>query len=70
MLKPSTVYILTVIQNSVYGAAVASVLAVVAIFVLFVVKTFIWGFPSEKSIWCNEYHPKLTYEQCADEAGW
>ena len=70
MLKPQTVYFLSVIQNTIYGAAVASVLAGIAIFLLFMVKTFIWGFPSEKSIWCNEYHPNLTFEECANEAGW
>ena len=70
MLKPQTVYVLTVIQNTIYGAAVASVLAGMAIFFLFVVKTVIWGFPSEESIWCNEYHPTLTFEECAKEAGW
>lgn len=69
MLKPQTVYVLTVIQNTIYGAAVASALAGLAIFLLFIVKTFIWGFPSEKSIWCNEYYPTLTYEECLDEAG-
>ena len=20
--------------------------------------------------WCEEYHPQLTYSECADEAGW
>ncbi len=20
--------------------------------------------------WCEEYHPKLTYSECADVAGW
>ena len=23
-----------------------------------------------KSAWCEEYHPKLTYNECADVAGW
>ena len=70
MLKPLTVYVLTVIQNTIYGAAVASVLVGIAIFLLFLVKTFIWGFPTERSIWCKEYHPTLSFEECAEEAGW
>ena len=69
MLKPQTVYVLTVIQNTIYGAAVASFLAGIAISLLFVVKASIWGFPSETSIWCKEYHPNLTFEECANEAG-
>ena len=23
-----------------------------------------------RSAWCEEYHPKLTYSECADMAGW
>ena len=69
MLKPQTVYILTVIQNTIYGAAVASFLFGFVVVVLFFIKISIWGFPSERSIWCNEYHPKLTYVECLDEAG-
>ena len=23
-----------------------------------------------KAAWCEEYHPKLTYDDCADVAGW
>ena len=23
-----------------------------------------------RSEWCEEYHPKLTYSECADVAGW
>ena len=23
-----------------------------------------------KPAWCEEYHPELTYSQCADVAGW
>ena len=29
------------------------------------------GSPEDsRSLWCEEYHPKLTYSQCADVAGW
>ena len=26
--------------------------------------------PDSHSEWCKEYHPKLTYSECADIAGW
>ena len=26
--------------------------------------------PDSHSEWCEEYHPKLTYSECADVAGW
>ena len=69
MLKPQTVYILTVIQNTIYGAAVASFLFGFVVLLLFFIKIFIWGFPTEQSIWCNEFHPELTFKECLDEAG-
>ena len=29
------------------------------------------GSPEDsKPAWCEEYHPELTYSQCADVAGW
>ena len=28
------------------------------------------GGPDSHSEWCEEYHPKLTYSECADVAGW
>ena len=24
----------------------------------------------DRGQWCEEYHPKLTYNECADVAGW
>lgn len=24
----------------------------------------------EKTAWCEEYHPNLTFEECSREAGW
>ena len=26
--------------------------------------------PDSYSEWCEEYHPNLTYSECADVAGW
>ena len=26
--------------------------------------------PDSHSEWCEEYHPNLTYSECADVAGW
>ena len=26
--------------------------------------------PDSHSEWCEEYHPELTYSECADVAGW
>ena len=28
------------------------------------------GGPDSHSEWCEEYHPQLTYSECADVAGW
>ena len=29
------------------------------------------GSPEDsRDAWCEEYHPKLTYSECADVAGW
>ena len=29
------------------------------------------GSPEDsRDAWCDEYHPKLTYSECADVAGW
>ena len=28
------------------------------------------GGPDSHSEWCEEYHPNLTYIECADVAGW
>ena len=28
------------------------------------------GGPDSHSEWCEVYHPKLTYSECADVAGW
>ena len=29
------------------------------------------GSPEDsRSAWCEEYHPNLTYSECADVAGW
>ena len=28
------------------------------------------GGPNSHSEWCEEYHPQLTYSECADVAGW
>ena len=25
---------------------------------------------SDYGTWCEEYHPELTYNECADVAGW
>ena len=28
------------------------------------------GGPDSHSEWCEEYHPKLTFSECSDMAGW
>ena len=39
--------------------------------IMYLVFTPDEGSPEDsRSAWCEEYHPKLTYSQCADVAGW
>ena len=39
--------------------------------VLYVVFTPDEGSPEDsRTAWCEEYHPQLTYDECADVAGW
>ena len=39
--------------------------------ILYPVFTADEGSPEDsRSEWCEEYHPKLTYSECADVAGW
>ena len=53
-----------------------SVILMVMLFFLFI-KILMYdddddvgGYVSSGQEWCDEYHPKLTYSECADVAGW
>ena len=49
----------------------------VAILSSYIIWMFLFGLallpdegPDLNMEWCEEYHPKLTYSECADMAGW
>jgi len=46
------------------------ILALIFGFVLFIIADEPLDDTKEKTAWCNEYHPNLTYDECAKRAGW
>ena len=47
-----------------------TILAIIFGFILFIIKDEPKEDTKEKIAWCEEYHPNLTYAECAKEAGW
>ena len=45
-------------------------LALIFGFVLFIIADEPLDDTKEKTAWCKEYHPNLTYTECSAEAGW
>ena len=46
------------------------ILALIFGFVLFIIADEPLDDTKEKTAWCKEYHPNLTYTECSAEAGW
>ena len=46
------------------------ILALIFGFVLFIIADEPLDDTKEKTAWCKEYHPNLTYAECSAEAGW
>ena len=46
------------------------ILALIFGFVLFIIADEPLDDTKEKTVWCEEYHPNLTFEECSEEAGW
>ena len=46
------------------------ILALIFGFVLFMIADEPLDDTKEKTAWCEEYHPNLTFEECSIQAGW
>ena len=46
------------------------ILALIFGFVLFIIADGPLDDTKEKTAWCEEYHPNLTFEECSIQAGW
>ena len=46
------------------------ILALIFGFVRFIIADEPLDDTKEKTAWCEEYHPDLTFEECSIQAGW
>lgn len=66
-------YFVDVGKNTIKGFMVfGGLLIVLAPFFFFFAAFFSFDDPllEEQRIWCEQYHPTLSFSECSEEAGW
>ena len=61
---------LNIVKGSIVLAVISSIFGVFLVGALFLIDGPLDAQTKQQLVWCEQYHPTLSFSDCSSEAGW